>query len=137
MNIEIWTAISEIVRNLGLLLAACAGLYLAWRRVTAADRQSDAALEQSEFSRRGHMMDLFNRAVGQLGHSNLEVRLGAVYTLEAIAKDFTELRVPVLNLLSAYMRVSSKQFDDDNIQDEWPVEFSEIFRILTSDIGEL
>ncbi len=136
MSVEIWIAISEIVRNLGLLLAACAGLYLAWRRVNAADRQSDAATEQSELSRRGHMMDLFNRAVGQLGHPNLEVRSGGIYTLEAITTDFAELRSPVLKLLSAYMRVSSKQFDDDKTRDELPLEYKEIFRVLT-DKGEL
>ena len=86
-------AISEIARNLGLLVAAVIGSYLAWKRVTASTRQADATLAQAELARRDHVAELFNRAVGQLNDPRLEVRLGAVYTLRQIARDFPDLDI--------------------------------------------
>src|SRR5215467_11375948 len=102
-------AISEIIRNLGLLVVAVYGLYLAWLRVSAANRQAEASLNQSEAAinqaellRRGHVAELFNRAVGQLSDAKLEVRLGAIYTLRQIARDFLDLAEPTFELLSSY-----------------------------------
>jgi hypothetical protein len=82
-----FSTILEMVRNLGLAFAAFVGIYLAWKRVAAATRQADATLQQAELARRGHVAELFNRAVGQLTDAKLEVRLGAIYTLRQIAKD--------------------------------------------------
>jgi hypothetical protein len=80
----------DIVSKVGLLIAGGAGLYLAWLRVTAADRQADASLRQAELARREHVAELFNRAVGQLGDPKLEIRLGAIYTLRQIGRDFPD-----------------------------------------------
>ena len=79
------SAIFEMMRNFGLTAAAFVGVYLAWQRVNAATRQADATLQQAELARRGHVAELFNRAVGQLTDAKLEVRLGAIYTLREIA----------------------------------------------------
>jgi hypothetical protein len=113
-------AISEIIRNLGLLVVAVYGLYLAWLRVSAANRQaeanfnqSEAAINQAELSRRGHVTELFNRAVGQLTDPRLEVRLGAIYTLRQIARDFPDLAEPTFDLLSTYLRETAGQYKDD------------------------
>jgi len=76
-----WIAVSEPVRNFGLLGAAGIGLILGAMRVVAANRQANAALRQAELARRDHVADLFNRAVGQLDDPKLQVRLGAIYTL--------------------------------------------------------
>jgi hypothetical protein len=49
-----WMQFSEIVRNLSsfvLLLGGGAGLYLAWLRVSAANRQAEASLKQPELAR--------------------------------------------------------------------------------------
>jgi len=83
-----WLAASEVIRNVGLVLAAFVGIYLAWKRVTAATIQADATLAQAQLARRDHVAELFNRAVSQLTHEKLEVRLGAIYTLRQIARDF-------------------------------------------------
>lgn len=40
------SAILEMVRNFGLAMAAFVGIFLAWKRVTAANRQADATLRQ-------------------------------------------------------------------------------------------
>ena len=62
-----WIQFSEIIRNFGLVIGGGIGLYLAWLRVSAANQQADASLRQADLTRREHVAELFNRAVGQLG----------------------------------------------------------------------
>jgi hypothetical protein len=85
---EWWIAVSELVRNFGLLGAAVVGVVLAGFRVVAANRQADAALRQAELARRDHVAELFNRAVGQLDDEKLQVRLGAIYRLDRLRVTF-------------------------------------------------
>ena len=84
-----WIELSEIVRNFGILIAAAVGIFIAWRRAIAANRQADAQFRQAELSRRDHVSELFNRAVGQLADRKLEIRLGAVYTFAPDTKGFS------------------------------------------------
>jgi hypothetical protein len=42
---------------------------------------------QLQISREGQVTDRFTRAVDQLGHPEVDVRLGGIYALERIAKD--------------------------------------------------
>jgi len=121
-----WIAISEIVRNIGLVAAAFVGIYLAWKRVTATSQQADAALKQAELARRDHVAELFTRAVGQLNHEKLEVRLGAIYTLKQISLDFPDLAEPTFQLLSTYLRESVGAYGDR----EPPVDVREIIALL-------
>jgi hypothetical protein len=122
---ELFT-ISEIVRNLGLVVVAAAGIYLAWKRVTASTRQADATLQQAELARRGHVAELFNRAVGQLTDAKLEVRLGAIYTLRQIARDFPDLAEPTFELLSTYLRETAAKYEGI----EPPIDVREIIKTL-------
>jgi hypothetical protein len=120
-------AVSEIVRNLGLVGVALAGLYLAWRRVGTATQQADATLQQAELARRDHVAELFNRAVSQLTDPKLEVRLGAVYTLRQIAQDFPDLAEPTHELLSSFLRESAAKYQGT----EPPIDVREIMETLT------
>ncbi len=45
-----WVALSEIIRNIGLVAAASVGIYLAWKRVVASNKQAEAQLRQAEVS---------------------------------------------------------------------------------------
>src|ERR1700722_12715905 len=119
-------AVAEIVRNLGLVVVALAGLYLAWRRVSAATQQADATLQQAELARRDHVAELFNRAVGQLADAKLEVRLGAIYTLRQIAQDFPDLAEPTWELLSSFLRESPATYEGT----EPPIDVREIVKTL-------
>ncbi len=119
---------SEIVRNLGLVAAAAVGIYLAWKRVTAATRQADAALQQAALARRDHVAELFNRAVGQLTDAKLEVRLGAIYTLRQIARDFPDLAEPTFELLSTYLRQDSAKYEGK----EPPIDVREITKTIVN-----
>jgi hypothetical protein len=124
---EWWIAVSELARNFGLVGAAAIGLVLGGMRVVAANRQARAAQHQAELARRGHVAELFNRAVGQLDDERLQIRLGAVYTLRQIAHDFPDLAGAVLELLNVYMRENAVDYGDAAV----PPDVQEIMRILT------
>jgi len=118
--------LSEILRNLGLTAAAGLGAWVAWERIPREKTQSDTAREQTTIARRDQMWELFNRATGQLGSEKLEVRMGAIYTLDALRTDFDELSQPVVEMLTAYIR---------GIENAWgnkspPADVREIMRII-------
>jgi hypothetical protein len=115
-----------LIRNWGLLIGGGIGLYLAWLRVSAANQQADASLRQAELARREHVAELFNRAVGQLGDPKLEVRLGGIYTLRQIGRDFPDLTSAVFELLNAYLRENPRDYGDA----EPPIDIQEIMSII-------
>jgi len=121
-----WIQLTEIIRNVGLLVGGGIGLYLAWLRVSAANQQADASLRQAELTRREHVAELFNRAVGQLGDPKLEVRLAAIYTLRQIGQDFPDLTSAVFELLNAYLRENPRDYGDS----EPPIDIREIISII-------
>jgi hypothetical protein len=127
-----WVALSEIVRNAALALAAFVGSYLAWRQLSPAASQARAASSQAELARRAHVTELFNRAVGQLRDPKLEVRLAAVYVLREVARDFPDLSDPILELFQAYLRSGEIDYGDE----EPPVDIREIVRVLRGKPGE-
>lgn len=121
-----WLSISEIVRNYALVIGGIIGIFLAWMRVSASTRQADASLQQAELARRGHVAELFNRAVGQLTHEKLEIRLGAIYTLRQVGRGFPDLSEPTFELLTTYLRESVGAYGDR----EPPVDVREVMNIL-------
>jgi hypothetical protein len=127
-----WVALSEIVRNAAIALAAFVGAYLAWRQLSPAASQARAASSQAELARRAHVTELFNRAVGQLRDPKLEVRLAAVYVLREVARDFPDLSDPILELFQAYLRSGEIDYGDE----EPPVDIREIVRVLRGKLGE-
>lgn len=124
-SLYVW---SEIARNVGILVAGVVGLGIAWWRSRAANLQALAALEQSELARRDHVTELFNRSVSQLGDEKLEVRLGAIYTLQAICEDgrYGPYKWPIIETLTAYVRERSALSDAE----EMPVDVRAIVGML-------
>jgi len=53
---------------------------------------------------RAQVTERFTRAIDQLGSEKLDVRIGAVYALEQIARDSAELHWPITEVLKAYLR---------------------------------
>ncbi len=123
-----WVALSEILRNAALTVAAIVGAILAWRQLSPAAMQARSAKTQAELARRTHVTELFNRAVGQLRDRNLEVRLAAIYVLREVAKDFPDLSNPVFELLQAYLREADIDYGDS----EPPIDIKEIMSVLRS-----
>ena len=128
-----WVALSEIVRNVALAVAAFVGAILAWRQLSPAALQARSANTQAELARRSHVTELFNRAVGQLSDPKLEVRLAAVYILREVANDFPDLSEPVLELLQAYLRAGKIDYGDDAP----PIDVREIMKFLRDKFGEM
>jgi hypothetical protein len=126
--VTVWVALSEVVRNVALAVAAFVGAYLAWRQLSPAASQARAASTQADLARRAHVTELFNRAVGQLRDPNLEVRLAAIYVLREVAKDFPDLSDPIFELLQAYLRVGTINYGDE----EPPIDVKEIVSLLRS-----
>jgi hypothetical protein len=75
-------------------------------------KQAESAAAKLNLDRRAHVMELFNRAAGQLSHERLEVRLAAVYVLRELARDFPDLANPVFELLQAYLRDGRSDYGD-------------------------
>ena len=121
-----WGALSEIIRNIGLVIGGAIGIYLAWKRVVASNKQADAQLRQAELSRRNHVTELFNRAVGQLKDEKLEIRLGAILTLGQVCTDFRDLSAPVIQLLSTYLKQEKVDYGESGA----PSDIGEIIRIV-------
>jgi len=100
-----WLTLTETLRNIGLVVGGAIGIFLAWKRVTVANRQAEAQTRQAELTRRDHVAEPFNRAVGQLNDEKLEIRLGAIFTLRQICFDFEDLSEPFrINLSGAFIR---------------------------------
>jgi hypothetical protein len=127
-----WVALSEIVRNVALTVAAAVGSILAWRQLSPAALQARSANTQAELARRAHVTELFNRAVDQLSDPKLEVRLAAVYILREIANDFPDLSNPIFQLLQAYLRAGDIDYGDE----QPPIDVQEIIKLLRDKLGE-
>lgn len=61
----------------------------------------------------------------------MEVRLGAIYTLAQICRDFHDLSDPVLQLLTAYLREPRDY--GDRVP---PIDIREIIRILRDNLED-
>jgi Pentapeptide repeats (9 copies) len=71
----------------GILLL---GAYLTWR--------------QLQVNREGQITDRYTRAIDQLGHDQLDVRLGGIYALERIARDSPSDRATIGEVLTTFVR---------------------------------
>jgi uncharacterized protein YjbI with pentapeptide repeats len=63
-----------------------------------------SAHERREENRERMLIERFMRAVDQLGHPALDVRLGGIYSLERLARESPENHPPIIEILAAYVR---------------------------------
>jgi hypothetical protein len=97
-RIKIWTAIVQALGG-GVLLF---GLLFTWRNLRATQTKLD-------IDRQGQLTNRFILAAGQLGadkngRANVEVRLGGIYALDRIARDWPNDYWPIMEVLTAYVR---------------------------------
>jgi len=136
-----WVQHHEMVRNyaitIGGLFAAIVGvlaLRLNARRTAAIQKQTetqeqtletqrqtlqtqrDSLRHQQESEQRRRVAETFSRAIDQLGSEQMAVRLGAIYTLSAVANEEVEgsdWRQAVVDTLCAFIRDGGpKAFDE-------------------------
>jgi uncharacterized protein YjbI with pentapeptide repeats len=60
--------------------------------------------ERREENRERLLIERFMRAVDQLGHAALDVRLGGIYSLERLAQESPEHHPQIVEILAAYVR---------------------------------
>lgn len=72
-------------------LAVLVGVFFAWR--------------QLQVDRQGQVTDRYTRAVDQLGQASPELRVGAIYALERIARDSVIDRLTVVEVLTTFIRL--------------------------------
>ena len=74
-------------------LAVLVGVFFTWRQV--------------QVSRQGQVTDRYTRAIDQLGRDSPELRVGAIYALERIARDSATDRLTIAEVLGTFIRVRS------------------------------
>ena len=101
----------DFVQAVGVLLAGLVGLVgllFTWRsqRITQTnlERTQEKTEEQLRLTREGQITERFTQAIDQLGSEKLEIRLGAIYALERIARDSDRDHWPIMEILTAYVR---------------------------------
>ena len=96
---------SEVIRNVGLLVAGLVAFPLAIWRALVADRQASAAQRQTATAQQGLLNERFQKGADMLGSDNLSVRLGGIYALQSLALEYPEqYYVQCMRLLCAFVR---------------------------------
>jgi hypothetical protein len=67
-------------------------------------RQLQTSRDQLQITQQGQVTERFTRAIDQLGHAELDVRLGGIYALERIANDSSDDRTTINEVLTAFVR---------------------------------
>ena len=122
------------VRASILVIAAWYGVFfLIWRTVLADQQTQSSEIQtlavetQTQINRENHYTDLFTKAVEQLGATRqneepaIEMRIGAIFALERLAKDSERDYGPIIETLAAYIREhcrDPKSFDDEGLTGE-------------------
>ena len=111
---DLRTTLLQGLAGLVLLAGAIATwrqLHLGRQQLHATQTQMQSTLEQSSeelrLNREGQVTERFTRAVDQLGHAALAVRLGGIYALERIARDSPKDQGPITEILTAFVREQS------------------------------
>ena len=87
-------------RTLAQIMGGTVGLviiYITWQRL-------QVAREELQVAQEGQVTERFSRAIDHLGNESLDVRLGAIYALERIARDSRQDHGPIMEILTAYVR---------------------------------
>ncbi|GAK32894.1 hypothetical protein JCM17846_07380 [Iodidimonas nitroreducens] len=108
---------SGVVQDWIVSLGIIAGLIFAFVRSRAIDKQAKHAGEQAHLNRRAHATELFNKAVEQLYHEHLAIRLGAVYTLMGIVENYPDLDFKTVEIFQARIREDSSENVTPDIQE--------------------
>lgn len=107
---EAITDISEIIRNIGLVVAAAIALPLAiWR--------SYIAHKQGQIAADNHLAETYTKAIDQIGEDKEAIQLGGLYALEKIALKNHEYHGQVIEVLCAYVRLHAPRPAENTKED--------------------
>lgn len=71
-----------------------------------------------EIAQEGQITDRFTKAIEQLGHGNIEMKIGGIYALERISQDSLKDYWSIIEILTAYLRRTSS-VDSVNSESEY------------------
>lgn len=94
-----WERLKTFISALGLAATIFAGVGLL---LTYLNAQKEQQLNTERL-----ITDRFTKAVEQLGHENIAVRIGGIYAIERIAKDSPKDHWTVMEVLTAFVRERS------------------------------
>jgi hypothetical protein len=97
------TALIQIVAGLVLL----GGLFFTYRTLLLNRETLLLNRDTLDLDRQGQITDRFTKAIEQLGHQKLDVRLGGIYALERIAHDSPGDHRTIMEVLTAFVREHS------------------------------
>jgi hypothetical protein len=126
----------DLAQALGLITAGAVGavgIFFTWRgqrlaREAQAENQTNTleqlkqARNELELNRRGQITERFMAAIDQLGKTNedgtrnMEVRLGAIYSLERTAREDRDFHWPIIETLTSYVRQHAPRILDQSYQ---------------------
>lgn len=93
----------------GLLGASViAGLYFSARTLRLGTGSLKVSADTLALNQDAEFVDRFTKAIDQLGHSSSDVRMGAIYALERVARYSSVDHPTVMEILAAYLREHSK-----------------------------
>ena len=93
----------------GAGLFALGALVYTARNFTLSRRTVELTLRTVQLTEQGQVTDRYTKAIEQLGSDKLDVRIGAVYALERIARDSPTDHPTVMEVLSAFIREHSRE----------------------------
>jgi hypothetical protein len=106
----------DAVQNQRRLIITMLGGALAVAGIIAAYIRSVAMSKQAAVAQDVQRSESFTRAIDQLGHEKIEIRLGGIYSLHHIAKKTEEYQQTVVNILCAFIREDSQ--DKEGVQND-------------------
>jgi len=116
----------EELRNLGLFITTVVGIpFLMWRTIIAS--------KDAHTNRFNHLSKTYTDAITQIGaintegQPNIEVRLGAIFALEQLAKNNQDYHPHIIQILCSYLR-NNAPIPDGYQTEMW------VLRPCTSDI---
>ena len=78
---------------------------MGYMQARASQQQAVAANAQADIAQQGHITERISRAVEQLGHNRVAVRIGGIYALKRIAEDSAERdHLAIMDVLTNFIR---------------------------------
>lgn len=98
-------SLSTTISNMALVIGGVIAMLLAIWRSTIGERQVDAAQRQASTVQQSLLNERYQRGAEMLGGDILTVRLGGIYALASLARDYPEqYHVQIIRLFCAYAR---------------------------------
>jgi uncharacterized protein YjbI with pentapeptide repeats len=118
--------IIEILKTIGIFIGGGLGLYsiyLGYKRAVAMEKNAEAAnktaeanLKNAQAAEDKQITERYSKAIEQLGKQEYYVQLGAIYSLERIAKDSDKDYWNIIEVLTTYIREESQKSYSQSLQ---------------------